>query len=57
MWRCVQGGLIQKWVNDLYSIYLEESLAKKTPEERQREKNAAMIKRDDGLVCNTGLYS
>ncbi|XP_071523891.1 glutamate receptor ionotropic, delta-2-like [Panulirus ornatus] len=50
MWRCVQGGLIDMWVRDLYSIYLNENLQQKTPRERKAEKEAALSKNNDGLV-------
>ncbi|KAK3888526.1 hypothetical protein Pcinc_007382, partial [Petrolisthes cinctipes] len=45
LWRCVQGGLIDKWLKDLYRIYLKETLQKKTPEERKRERRLLQLKR------------
>ncbi|XP_045620111.1 glutamate receptor ionotropic, kainate glr-3-like [Procambarus clarkii] len=52
MWRCVQAGLIDKWLKDLYTIYLEETMNQKTPQERLEEKEAASAKSNNDVVLN-----
>ncbi|CAL4099409.1 unnamed protein product, partial [Meganyctiphanes norvegica] len=37
MWRCLQVGLIDKWLKDLNAIYLKEAQDNKTPEEKKKE--------------------
>ncbi|KAG7162133.1 Ionotropic receptor 93a-like 20 [Homarus americanus] len=50
MWRCVQGGLIAKWMKDLHYIYLEEAMEQKTPEDREAERQVALNKGGDSRV-------
>ncbi|KAK3854771.1 hypothetical protein Pcinc_038770 [Petrolisthes cinctipes] len=50
MRRCLQAGLVDKWLNELYSYYLKERLQQRTPQQRRREEQAAMEEKDDGLV-------
>ncbi|XP_053638170.2 glutamate receptor U1-like [Cherax quadricarinatus] len=47
MWRCVQAGLINKWLKDLYAVYLEENMEQQTPEERKQLEAVAQAPRDD----------
>lgn len=50
MWRCVQAGLIGKWLKDLNLFYLKERLEKKSPAERRKDKEEAELRKDDGKV-------
>lgn len=50
MAHCLQAGLIDKWLQDLYSIYLKEVQDKKTPQEKKKEKLQSAAKRNDGMV-------
>ncbi|KAK4289946.1 hypothetical protein Pmani_037120 [Petrolisthes manimaculis] len=50
MRRCLQAGLIDKWLNELYSYYLKERLDQRTPQQRRREEQAAMEEKEDGLI-------
>lgn len=51
MAHCLQAGLIDKWLKDLYSIYLKEVQDNKTPQEKKKEElEAAAAKQSDGTV-------
>lgn len=47
---CLQAGLLDKWLRDLYSIYLKEVQDQKTPEEKKKDELEAAAKRNDGMV-------
>ncbi|KAK7082907.1 hypothetical protein SK128_022481, partial [Halocaridina rubra] len=49
MLRCIQAGLIGKWVKDLYKIYLKEAQNQKTPEEREADRQAASASANNRL--------
>lgn len=48
--HCLQAGLIDKWLRDLYSIYQNEVQEKKTPQEKKEELFEAAERRSDGMV-------
>ncbi|XP_068238809.1 ionotropic receptor 21a-like [Palaemon carinicauda] len=50
MLKCIEAGLIAKWVRDLYSIYLAENQLLKTPEEAQMAEEAIVTEPNGGLV-------
>lgn len=50
MWRCVQAGLIDKWLKDLNSFYLKKRLEKRSLEKQRMNKEKAEIRKDDGMV-------
>ena len=47
---CLQAGLVDKWLRDLYAIYLKETQESKSAEQRKKEKLEAQGKQTAGQV-------